>query len=258
MIDRFNPFRRSNPASARATAFVPAPRSSRARRFAGSTVRSAVAVLVVLALAAGATAPAARTQVAPRQERAIGARSIRFELDTARTHIGFFANATVGSFEGDAQRFRGRAEVADTTDLSGTGGWIEIDVASFSTGIGMRDRHLRGELDAREHPTITYTVTGAQRVGDEVAAEAGLESPEGEPERAPAIIYGTLTVRGKTRDVATYAMIRFTADTLYALGRVPVRFTDFDIKPPTRMLGMTKVDDELVLFFDAVFASQIE
>lgn len=37
------------------------------------------------------------------------------------------------------------------------------------------------------------------------------------------------------------------------LGRVPIHCTAFDIEPPTRLLGLTRVDDRLVLSSDAVF-----
>jgi polyisoprenoid-binding protein YceI len=174
-------------------------------------------------------------------------------LDSLRTRIGFDADATMGAFGGTARRFRGHAALEDTASLAGATGRVEIDVSSFRTGIGMRDGHLRGDLDADEHPTITFVLAGARRAAEPFPPETGLQPAAGEAARAPVLLNGQLTIRGETRDIGIPALVRFTADSLYARGRVPVRFTDFAMKPPSRLFGMAKVDDALVLHFDAVF-----
>ncbi len=181
-----------------------------------------------------------------------GPARLRLELDTVRTRVWFEADATLGAFTGKAGRVRGYAEVADTASLSGAKGRIEVDVASFRTGIGMRDGHLRGDLQASKHPTIVFALE--EVAGSSEDAMAGIERPANEPSSRPMLLKGTLTVRGVTRPVGIPTRIRFTPDSVYAHGRVPVRFTGFEMKPPSRMLGMTRVDDELVLRFDAVFA----
>lgn len=205
-----------------------------------------IAPLTALLLAAAAAH-------AGRPHAGLPDRQHGYGLDTLRTRIRFEADATMGAFGGTARRFRGHAEIADTASLTGATGHIEIDVASFRTGIGIRDGHLRGDLDADEYPTITFVLASARRSAEPFSAETGLVLAAGEPARAAVLLSGQLTIRGQTRDIGIPALVRFTADSLYARGRVPVRFTDFDMKPPSRLFGMAKVDDALVLHFDAVF-----
>ena len=214
-------------------------------RVIDSLRRLLVGCLSALWLAAAAQAGQPSVALPDRQRS--------YVLDTLRTRIGFEAGATMGAFGGTARRFRGHAEIADTASLTGATGRIEIDVASFRTGIGIRDGHLRGDLDADEYPTITFVLASARRSAEPFSAETGLVMAADEPARAPVLLSGQLTIRGETRDIGIPALVRFAADSLYARGRVPVRFTDFDMKRPSRLLGMAKVDDALVLHFDAVF-----
>ncbi|MGH7554966.1 MAG: YceI family protein [Longimicrobiales bacterium] len=177
---------------------------------------------------------------------------IPVQLDTLRSRVWFEADATLGKFTGTARRVRGHAEIADTADFTRATGRIEIDAASFRTGIGMRDGHLRDELEVSKYPMIVFALADANRSSED--AVANIETRGGDLSGTGVILMGTLTIKDVTRDVGIPARIRFTRDSLYARGRVPIRFTDFDMKPPTRMLGTTKVRDDLVLQFDAVFA----
>jgi polyisoprenoid-binding protein YceI len=203
------------------------------------------AVLTLLLLASmAATAFTGPQRDAPQR--------MPLQLDTVRSRVWFEADATLGRFSGTAQRARGHAEIVDTADFTGATGRIEVDAASFRTGIGMRDGHLRNELEVSKYPTITFALAEVSRASAEAVGR--IDARPEEPSSTPVILSGTLTIKNVTRDLNIPARIRFTDDSLYALGRVPIRFTDFEMKPPTRMLGTTKVRDDLVLQFDVVFA----
>jgi polyisoprenoid-binding protein YceI len=207
----------------------------------------AFAVLTLLVMVATAA-----TAVAGPRHHFANMQRIPFQLDTVRSRVGFEADATLGKFSGTARRVRGHAEIVDTADFTGATGRIEIDAVSFRTGIGMRDGHLRAELEVSTYPTIVFALAGVDRASDDAVAR--IEARAEEPPTRPVILTGTLTIKNVTRDLNVPARIRFTADSIYARGRVPVRFTDFQMKPPSRMLGTTKVRDDLVLQFDVVFA----
>jgi polyisoprenoid-binding protein YceI len=179
----------------------------------------------------------------------------RLLLDSARSRIWFEANATLGDFTGAAQRFRGWTEVTDSAGLQGVAGRVEIDVASFKTGIGMRDGHLRGDMQADRHPHIVFELSNV--VPDSAAERArmaGLARPA-EDLRA-VLLRGILTIRDQTRDVEIPAFVRVSADSVRAVGRLRTRFTDFGMKPPTRLFGTTRVKNDIVLAFDALFSRQ--
>jgi len=216
-------------------------------------------LLAVLAPVAVAGRSLARTVVRAAPESAPGAalrQAVRLDLDSTGTRIWFEADASLGRFEGTALAFDGWAEVPDSIYFyPGGRGEVTIEVASFRTGNGMRDGHLRSDMDVAGHPRITFVVDD---VVEATLAEidsllAGVVAFSDTLPAARVFIEGRLTIRDSTRHVRIPARIRMAADTLRVRGRLATRFTEFGIKPPSRLFGTVKVKDDLALLFDALF-----
>ena len=64
-------------------------------------------------------------------------------------------------------------------------------------------------------------------------------------------ITGNLTMAGTTRKISFKTIGKNTATGVYQFkGSVPLKMTDFKMKPPTAMMGMMKVGDAITLKFD--------
>lgn len=163
------------------------------------------------------------------------AQPARRTLDSARTRVWFEAGATMGAFQGTAQRVSGWVEAPDTAAWTGASGHVEIEVASFGTGIALRNRHLRDYMEAARYPRITFEL-------DRVEPGGGRE----------VTLHGRLTLKSVTREVRIPATI-VSVDPLVVDGRLATRFTDWGMRPATRMGGLTRVRDPIVLRFHAVF-----
>ena len=120
-------------------------------------------------------------------------------------------------------------------------GLVVVRAATLQTGIGLRDRHLRGELDTDRYPTITLNV---ERV---LPANGGTAAVD------PVVLEGSFTVKGVAHAVRWPATATLRGDTLVVTGSTPMRFTELGMKPPTRML-VTHVQDAFVLVYDIHFA----
>jgi polyisoprenoid-binding protein YceI len=134
-------------------------------------------------------------------------------------------------------------------------GEVMLEVASFRTGNGMRDGHLRGDMDAAEHPRVTFVADGVVEapLAQVDSLLAGIVAFSDTLPAARVYIEGRLTIRDSTRAVRIPARIRMSADTLRVRGRLATRFTEFGMKPPSRLLGTVKVKDDIALLFDALF-----
>lgn len=166
----------------------------------------------------------------------VTAQPVRYELAPAETRIGFDASATMGRFSGRASRVSGWADVTDSLTFAGTRGEVHVDAASFGTGIALRNRHLRDEMEVERYPWIRFVLTGA------TPAEDG-----------GVTLRGRLTIKATTREVAIPATVSRAGGAITVDGRLPVKFTEYGMRPPTRMAGMARVRDDLVLHFHAVF-----
>jgi polyisoprenoid-binding protein YceI len=172
-----------------------------------------------------------------------GLRLQRFVLDSATSRIGFEADATLGGFRGNARKILGWVETSQP-DFSDARGEIDVAASSFQTGLGMRDRHLRETLESQTHPVVRFVLDSARL--------ARLDSAGADWYR----LHGRLTVRNVTREQDLLARISLQGDSIVAAGNLAARFTDFEMKPPSRLLGTTKVKNEFTITFHCTFIAQ--
>jgi polyisoprenoid-binding protein YceI len=89
-----------------------------------------------------------------------------YQLDTARTRIGFAASSVLAKVRGQFGAFEGSAHL-DGADPSRSSVRLTIAATSIETGNQQRDGHLRSHfLDTGRHPVITFTSTGVERVAE--------------------------------------------------------------------------------------------
>lgn len=167
----------------------------------------------------------------------------RYRLEPAATTLWFEARATLGAFRGSTHMVSGWAEVSDTATYAGARGVVEMRVATLRTGIGLRDRHLRADMQADQFPLVVFRLD---------STEAASEALAGAPARTLRL-RGQLQVKATTRPLDFPAVLEVRGDTLRVSGRFPLRFTDFGMQPPTRIFGTARVRDELVVGFQAAF-----
>jgi polyisoprenoid-binding protein YceI len=141
----------------------------------------------------------------------------------------------MGSFRGHSNKVTGWLEIGESgyTDVRAR---IDLDAASLKTGIGMRDGHLRDELDVEKFPTITVEVDSTRQDTSNVHR-----------------VWARLTVRGNTRVFESSAKVHERGDTIIVSGQFPMRFTDIGMKPPVRVLGRMKVKNEFTIGYECAF-----
>lgn len=111
---------------------------------------------------------------------------LRLVLDPASLQVGFTASLGPFPVRGSFGDVRGVLEIPPA-GIEHAALTVEVGAASLTTGLAMRDRHLRGPsfLDAAHHPCITW-------VNHLVAHDNG-----------DLIVAGRLTLRGHERELRT-------------------------------------------------------
>jgi polyisoprenoid-binding protein YceI len=91
----------------------------------------------------------------------------RYQVDKNHSRLGFSAkHLGVSTVRGQFLKFDGwlEGELEDPTSVTGQG---IVEVASLTTGVEMRDNHLRSPdfFEAEKYPAMTFTLTGIEPLG---------------------------------------------------------------------------------------------
>jgi polyisoprenoid-binding protein YceI len=142
----------------------------------------------------------------------------------------------MGRFQGVAGQVSGWADVTDTVAYGGTRGQIDVGAGSFRTGVALRNQHLRNEMEVERHPFVRFILEGA------TPGEAGV-----------LVLRGRLVVKDRSTPVTIRARATRANGDVVLDGELPTKFTELGMRPPTRMGGLTRVRDDFVIHFHAVF-----
>ncbi len=118
---------------------------------------------------------------------------------------------------------------------------LEIVVNSLKSGNRIMDGKTYGAFDDKKNPNITFQLI------DISPSKLSYKDSE-------VTLTGNLTMAGQTRKISFKAICKITEEGGYQLkGSVPLKMTDFKMKPPTAMLGTMKTGDAVTIKFDVTF-----
>lgn len=149
-----------------------------------------------------------------------------FRVDTLQENsVVFYAKATMGNFTGKTDRIRGfiRWENGDTVASGQV--HFEVDLASFDTGVGLRNKHMREKyLETDSFPTAVYE----GKITEWKFNREGVYKVKTE---------GTLTLHGVTRPFSAKATVFDRGEVYQVFLQFRLVITDFGIEQPRFLLA---------------------
>jgi polyisoprenoid-binding protein YceI len=155
--------------------------------------------------------------------------------------LSFDGHATTGNFVGSTTTVSG--EMHGGPELASVRGWVEAPVATLKTGNGHRDRDLNSSMESARFPTMRYDLTG---VVPGAAADSGRQ----------VTLQGRLTIHGVTRDEQLTATIRPAEGGVRVTTSFQLDLADYHVGGLTKMLGFLKMDRQIQVHVDVVFAGR--
>ena len=113
---------------------------------------------------------------------------------------------------------------------------VTMKATSLKSGKGQMDDIAYKSLKAAKNPNISFKLTSFKNLGSNKAS-----------------VTGNLTVAGTTKPVTFLVQYLVKGDVVNLEGRTNFNMTDYNIKPPTAMLGTIKTDDKVTISFKALF-----
>lgn len=153
--------------------------------------------------------------------------------------LSFDGHATLGDFTGTTTAVTGEFEGAP--DLAGVRGWVAAPVESLVTGNAKRDRDLNKSMESQTYPTIRFELDG-------------VTPGAGSTDSLPVTLHGLLLIHGVSREV-TLPGILSGSDGRYRIRTTfPLNLKDYKIGGLTKMLGMLKMHEDIVVHVDVSFS----
>jgi polyisoprenoid-binding protein YceI len=113
---------------------------------------------------------------------------------------------------------------------------VTFPVKSLKSGNARMDRTAYSAIDADKFPQVRFELTGVRNITAKHVYATG-----------------NLTIAGQTRPVSIQAEYKVSGGSVNFTGNHSIKFTQFDVDPPTALLGTVRTGDEMKVFFDVSF-----
>lgn len=172
-------------------------------------------------------------------------------IPDATSRLWIEGRSNINEFECQANQYFGEATLIDNGDQiqfqrdeqEQVFLQVEIRVDGFECGRNRMNKDLQEALKSSEFPEIKFMFGSAEI----------MEMPSDHDQAFELEVSGSLTVAGNTR------VIRFNTKAYFlethkvrAIGKTTIKMSDFDVVPPTALMGLIKADDELSVNFDLI------
>jgi hypothetical protein len=125
------------------------------------------------------------------------------------------------------------AEQLDIRDIS-----ITIGVETLESNNRVMNNKTYDALKSDQHPNIYYHFKSIKK----------MKAIDGNS--FEAILSGTLNIAGKTRAADISVIVVLKDNTIKITGEKPLKMSDFDVEPPTALLGTIKTGNDITIEFN--------
>jgi len=163
-----------------------------------------------------------------------------FVLDTAASAVSVNGGSTLKDWSADVGTMVGWCTMQTDSGMSISSTELSFISNSLDGGRGPdMNAKIYKALDASNHEAITYQSTSNTITSAADAAELEVSST------------GQLSIGGKSQEVTI--TLTGTAKPLALKGSYPLKFSQYEIEPPSALFGTIVCDDDMTISFDLHF-----
>ncbi len=176
----------------------------------------------------------------------------RFFIDNGQSSMSIEGGSTVGSWDADVQIINAEFSIdLEALESNGSNPSTVFQLGSFTVpvenidGDGRRlTRNIHNYLNKDDHPEITFTMNSSEIV------EKGENGYKVE-------VNGVINAAGKDHEVVFTADVMPTENGGFLInGKLPLKFSDFNIDRPSAMLGTVRADEDIEIHYNLVLMSR--
>ncbi len=161
-----------------------------------------------------------------------------FALDNVSSKISILGTSTLHDWESDVEEIEGEINLDfDGNKLQSLNNLIlTVTVKSIKSGKSGMDKNTYNALNEKKHPQITYQLSSVESI---TANDLKVN--------------GELSIAGVTKTKELISQYVIEDRSVVFNGAITFNMTEFDIKPPTALMGTIKTGDEITIEYDVIF-----
>jgi polyisoprenoid-binding protein YceI len=171
---------------------------------------------------------------------------------TEESRLWIEGKATVNDYSCETSEMEGEAVLQDQANgrevREEAVATLTVPAESLDCGKNRMNKDMYEALKVEEHPYIRFELLSARLVDD---------PPSERGKKSTMVVTGNLEIAGVSREYQLEVEAYNEGSNRYrAEGSRALNMRDFDITPPTAMLGLIKADENLTVYFDIVVESR--
>ncbi|TMB68998.1 MAG: YceI family protein [Chloroflexi bacterium] len=170
--------------------------------------------------------------------------SVTYQVKSNLSEADYFVDEELASVGIPSTAKGATTEVSGTLYLTGDGAAlaanqtssVTVQLRNLTSDKSMRDQRVQQALETSRYPTATFTITSASGYNPAIA--------EGQEQTLQ--LSGNLQLHGVTKPVTWEVKAYRQGNVISALATVTIKFSDFNITPPT-FQGLLSISDQATL-----------
>lgn len=164
-----------------------------------------------------------------------------FTLDNSQSSMVVYGTSNIHDWEINAENQKGLIEISKEDQIQLSKLQITVKTESLKSGKKGMDKNTFKALKTDKYKDVEFELNKA-----EIVTKVG-------ENKYQVTIAGELSVAGIKRQKSITTTITNNSEKIVLSGSVELVMTDFNIEPPTALLGTIKTGDAVTLKFTAVF-----
>lgn len=160
-------------------------------------------------------------------------------VETDSSWMTVEGTSTIHDWTADVNEVNAAYELDPEAEIPVSNLSFTVPVKSIESGKGGMNRRMYDALKSDDHPRISFTMVGAERTA-------------GDTESVSLEVSGELTIAGVTHTVTLPVEGKRSGSNWIFSGSHSLNMTDYDMEPPTAMLGTIKSGEEVTIAFNLV------
>lgn len=162
-----------------------------------------------------------------------------FKLDSSTSNLTVFGTSNVHDWEIKAESQQGNLVLNSENDVKSL--QISFEAEGLKSGKSGMDKNTYKALNTKTHKTIEFKytkTTSIDKKGDNLYR---------------LTILGDLKINGVTKNIPLTIDVQLAGNNVTFTGKKTIKMTDFEVEPPTALLGTIKTGDEVTISFNSKF-----